>query len=106
MLSSPYASPAFIILKADKTVLPQWVNDYRQLNTNTITDAHPLPRVDDISADCAKGSIWSTIDMTDSFFQMRMHPDDVPLTAVTTPFGLYEWLIMPMGLWNAPVIHQ
>lgn len=104
--SSSWASPAFIIPKADPTVLPRWVNDYRQLNANTIIDSHPLPRVDDILNDCAKGKIWATIDMTDSFFQTKMHPDDVPLTAVSTPFGLYEWLVMPMGLRNAPAIHQ
>ena len=44
--------------------------------------------------------------MTNSFFQTRVHPDDVNLTAVTTPFGLYEWLAMPMGLRNSPPIHQ
>jgi len=46
------------------------------------------------------------INMTDSFFQTRMHPDDIPLTAVSTLFGLYEWLVMPMGLQNALAIHQ
>ena len=35
-----------------------------------------------------------------------MHPDDVPLTAVNTPWGLYEWLVMPMGMKNAPAIYQ
>ena len=44
--------------------------------------------------------------MTNSFFQTRMHPDDIPLTAVNTPWGLYEWLVMPMGIKNAPSIHQ
>jgi hypothetical protein len=87
-------------------VLPRWVNDYRALNTNTVTDSHPLPRVDDILADCAKGKIWSKMDMTNSFFQTRVHPDDIHLTAVTTPLGLYEWLVMPMGLRNSPAIHQ
>ena len=104
--SSPFASPAFIIPKTDPTVLPRWVNDYRQLNENTVTDSHPLPRIDDILNDCAKGKIWAKIDMTNSFFQTRMHPAHVPLTAVSTPFGLYEWLVMPMGLKNAPAIHQ
>jgi len=104
--SSPCASPAFIVPKANPNVLPHWVNDYRQLNENTITDSHPLPCIDDILNDCAKGKIWATIDMTNSFFQTRMHPDHIPLTAVTTPLGLYEWLVMPMGLKNVPAIHQ
>lgn len=104
--NSAHASPAFLIPKADPTALPRWVNDYRTLNANTVLDSHPLPRVDDVLADCAKGKIWSKMDMTNSFFQTRMHPDDVHLTAVTTPLGLYEWLVMPMGLRNAPSIHQ
>ena len=104
--NSAHTSPAFIVPKADAAVLPRWVNDYRALNTNTVMDSHPLPRVDDILADCAKGKIWSVIDMTNSFFQTRVHPDDIHLTAVTTPFGLYEWLAMPMGLRNSPAIHQ
>jgi hypothetical protein len=44
--------------------------------------------------------------MTNSFFHTRMHPDSIPLTAITTPFGLYEWLVMPMGLCNSPSFHQ
>jgi hypothetical protein len=104
--NSAHASPAFLVPKSDTVVLPRWVNDYRALNTNTVTDSHPLPRVDDILADCAKGKIWSKMDMTNSFFQTRVHPDDIHLTAVTTPLGLYEWLAMPMGLRNSPAIHQ
>jgi len=69
-------------------------------------DSHPLPCIDDILNDCAKGKIWGTIDMTNSFFQTCMHPNHVHLMAVNTPLGLYEWLVMPMGLKNAPVIHQ
>ena len=87
-------------------MLPRWVNDYRALNANTVLDSYPLPRVDDILTDCAKGKIWSKLDMTNSFFQTRVHPDDIPLTAVTTPFGLYEWTVMPQGLKNTPLIHQ
>lgn len=38
--------------------------------------------------------------MTNSFFQTCIHPDDIHLTAITTPFGLYEWMVMPQGLKN------
>ena len=102
--NSPYAS--FIIPKSDPKALPHWVNNYRELNSNVVIDSHPLLRVDDILADCAKGKIWATIDMAYSFFQMRVHPDDVHLTAVTTPFGLFEWPVMPMGFRSAPGIQQ
>lgn len=75
--SSAFASPSFIIPKADKSALPRWVCDYCQLNANTVPDNFTLPHVDDILADCAKGKIWAIINMTDSFFQTRMHPDDI-----------------------------
>ena len=104
--SSEYCSPSFLIPKADPTVLPRWVNDYRALNENTVPDHYPLPRIETILSDCARGSIWAKIDMTNSFFQTRVHPDDVKLTAVMTPFGLYEWVVMPMGCRNAPATHQ
>ncbi|KAF8237394.1 hypothetical protein L208DRAFT_1516766, partial [Tricholoma matsutake] len=49
--SLTHASPAFLVPKVDTTNLPHWVNNYHQLNSNTVTDLHPLPRVDDILAD-------------------------------------------------------
>lgn len=104
--NSPFVSPAFLIPKKDSTALPRWVNDYRQLNDNTVPDNHPLPRIDDVLADCAKGQYWAKIDMTNSFFQTKMHPDDIQYTAVNTPFGLFEWTVMPMGCRNAPATHQ
>lgn len=70
--SSPNAPPTFIVPKANPNVLPRWVNDYRQLNKNTVTNSHPLPCINDILSDCVKGKIWVTIDMTNSFFQTQM----------------------------------
>ena len=67
--NSQHTSPAFIIPKADKSVLPYWVNDYCMLNVNTVLDAHLLPWVNDILVDFAKGKIWLKLDMTNSFFQ-------------------------------------
>ncbi|KAE9271063.1 hypothetical protein PR003_g30622, partial [Phytophthora rubi] len=50
------------------------------------------------------GSIsYSAIDLTDGFYQILMRESDIPLTAVSTPSGtLWEWLVMPQGLKNAP----
>jgi hypothetical protein len=104
--SSQYTSPSFIVPKADITILPSWVNDYCILNCATVPDNYPLPCIDDILADCAKGKIWGKIDMTNSFFQTLVHPDDVKYTATLTPFGLWEWVVMPMGLRNSLATHQ
>ena len=60
----------------------------------------------EILADVAQGKVFASLDMTNSFFQTKMHPDDVSLTAVNTPWGLYKWTVMPMGGHNALVTHQ
>ena len=104
--NSSSASPSFLVPKTDQAVLPCWVNDYWALNTNTVLDSYPLLHVDDILADCAKGKIWSKLDMTNSFFQTWVHPNNILLTVVTMPFGLYKWTVMPQGLKNSPLIHQ
>ncbi|GBE79178.1 Transposon Tf2-1 polyprotein [Sparassis crispa] len=69
--------PSMFIQHSDPTALLRWVNDYRALNANTVPDMHPLPLISDILADCAKGKIWGKIDMTNSFFQTHVHPDDI-----------------------------
>ncbi|OJT02156.1 Retrovirus-related Pol polyprotein from transposon 17.6, partial [Trametes pubescens] len=104
--SSPYASPSFLVPKSDPSALPRWVNDYRVLNDNTIPDVHPLPSIQEILSDCGRGIIWAKLDMTNSFYQTPMKPEHIKYTAVTTPFGLYEWTVMPQGCRNAPSTHQ
>ena len=98
--NSDHASPAFLVPKSDTVVLPWWVNDYCVLNVNTVLDAHPLPRVDDILADCTKGKVWSKLDMTNSFFQMWVHPNDIHLTTVVVS------LAHPSGVWGPGSVHQ
>ncbi|SGY32227.1 BQ5605_C002g01336 [Microbotryum silenes-dioicae] len=108
--SSEYSSPAFIIPKkgmdTDPSIMPRWVNDYRILNAATVPDRTPLPLPDEILAVAARARFWSKIDMTNSFFQTKMAEEDIPKTAVATPWGLFEWVVMPMGLSNAPATHQ
>jgi hypothetical protein len=71
-----------------------------------VRDRSPLPNVNELIRLVATGSIFSILDQTNAFFQTRMREEDIPLTAVKTPWGLMEWCVMPMGLTNAPATHQ
>ncbi|RXW12425.1 hypothetical protein EST38_g13429 [Candolleomyces aberdarensis] len=104
--SSQHSSPAFLVPKADPTADPRLVVDYRKLNANVVPDAYPLPSIPEIFSDCGKARFWCKFDMTNSFFQTRVHPDDRHLFAMNTPMGAFEWVVMPMGFKNAPSIHQ
>jgi hypothetical protein len=95
-----------IIPKRDPSTLPRWVCDYRALNIFTVKDRSPLPNVDELIRTVSSGKIFSILDQTNAFFQTRMRKADIPLTAVKTPWGLYEWIVMPMGLANAPATHE
>ncbi|SGY18646.1 BQ5605_C014g07425 [Microbotryum silenes-dioicae] len=108
--SSEFASPAFVIPKKgmdkDPSIQPRMVCDYRVLNEGTVCDRTPLPLLDEILSICLKAWFWGKIDMTNSFFQTKMAEEDIPKTAVITPWGLFEWTVMPMGLCNALATHQ
>jgi len=49
---------------------------------------------------------YEKLDCPNSYYQMAMHSDDIHITALKTPFGLFDWLVMPQGLWNAPTTWQ
>ena len=72
----------------------------------TQKDAHPLPRIDD-TLDALSGAQWfSTLDLASGYWQVEVDPSDKEKTAFSTPFGLYQFLVMPFGLCNAPSTFQ
>ncbi|GAA5987852.1 hypothetical protein JCM11641_003509, partial [Rhodosporidiobolus odoratus] len=104
--TSPFASAAFVIPKKDPEADPRWVNDYRGLNSNTVKDRTPLPIPDKVLADAALAKYWGKIDMTNAFFQTLMAEEDIAKTAIKTPWGRFEWTVMPQGLCTAPATHE
>lgn len=77
------------------------VGDYRFLNKVTVPDRYPIPFITDTNVNIAGCTVFSKLDLVRAFYQIPVYPDDVPKTAVITPFGLYEFLKMPFGLRNA-----
>lgn len=97
---SPVSSPVLLVKKKDGTY--RMVIDYRQLNKITVKDPFPLPRIDDLMAKVGDCSVFSTLDLHSGYHQIPLSPDAQPLTAFSTPFGHYEYKVMPFGLCNAP----
>jgi hypothetical protein len=97
--TSPWGYSALFVEKKDKE-LCLYV-DYRPLNTVTIKNKYPLPRIDILFDQLAGAQVFSKIDLRSGYHQIKIHAKDIPKMAFTMRYGLYEYLVMSLGLMNA-----
>ena len=100
---SPWASPLHVV---PKKVGWRLCGDFRGLNSQSIRDSYPLKHLQDFSAKLAGKTIFSKVDLTSAYFQIPMDEESIPKTAITTPFGSFEFTRMPYGLCGAAQTFQ
>ena len=78
------------------------VIDYRYVNTQLKGQNFPIPIIEDQIANQHGNFIWTLVDLEDGFDQMHAEQDSCKYTAFITPFGVYQWRVLPMGVKVAP----
>lgn len=102
--TSPYGAPVLFVPKPDGTL--RMVIDYRALNRLTVKDSYPIPQISELIDQLRDAKVFSALDLTQGYYQLKIAPEDVPKTAFTTPIGLYEYKVLPMGLSNSVSVFQ
>ena len=98
--SSPAGAPILFVKKKDGSL--RLCHDFRGLNKITRKDKYPLPRITDLLDAPRKARIYTKIDLRSAYNLVRIAKGDEWKTAFRTRYGLFEMLVMPFGLCNAP----
>ena len=98
-LSSPWASPLNMVKTSDGSWRP--CGDYRRVNSVTIPDRYPVPNIQHFHNRLRGSTIFSKVDLVKAYHFVPVDKQDIPKTAICTPFGSFEYLRMPFGLRNS-----
>ena len=97
--SSPARAPILLVLKPDCSLQP--CIDCRGLNKITIRNKYSLPLMNKLRNRLSKATVFTNLDLKNCYYLIRMVPVEEWKTAFKSHYGLYEYTVMPLGLYNA-----
>ena len=106
---SPWGAPVLFVPKKNGQL--RMCIDFRDLNSMTIDDSYPLPRLEILLHRASSATVFSKIDLASGFHQIEMSIESRIMTAFRLPeavqgSSLWQWKVMPFGLRNAPPTFQ
>ena len=101
---SEWASPIVVVPKRNGEL--RLCVDYRRLNSVSQVDSYLMPRIDELIDRVGKANFITTLDLTTGYWQIPMADKDKCKTAFVTPFGSFQFTVMPFGLSGAPASFQ
>ena len=102
--TSNWASPLVAVLKKDGSL--RITCNFKRLNAATVVPVFPMPMVSDLISSLGGSKVFSVLDLLSGYFQAAIEESSIPLTAVCTASGLYEWTRMPQGCAGSPANFQ
>ena len=102
---SPWSCPTFYVQKNAeiKRGVPRLVINYKPLKKILEWVRYPIPNKKDLINRLDRAVVFSKFNMKSGFWQIQIRESDRYKTAFTTPFGHYEWNVMPFGLKMHPL---
>ena len=102
---SPAGAPILFVLKKEGSGLRLCV-DYRGLNKVTIFNRYPLPLMNELHDRVGGSTLFTKLDLKSGYNLIRIKEGNKWKTAFPTCYGHFEYLVMPLGLANAPATFQ
>ncbi|XGW34220.1 hypothetical protein V3C99_018220 [Haemonchus contortus] len=96
---TPWIHTTVLVIKKDGSL--RVCLDFRRLNSITIPDHYPLPRIDDILTKISGHKFYTTLDLASGYMQLRLSPGIQSKYGWATHRGIYQLVYLPFGLKNA-----
>ena len=106
MQPTEFCAPIVVMYQRNSATHVRLTTDFRHLNKYIKPEPTQIPTIDEIAARVQSATVFSTLDMTDSFFQILAAEESQHLLSFATPFGTYKYVRLPQGLKTSPKIFQ